>query len=239
MFTVSLIVAQTENCIDDIKRCERLMDFQADSLFAEKNLYVNYVVKATNWEDETTVSNVQMHRKKDQLHFFSEQVSIYSDSKETVMVMPYQKVLMVSSIENQKANNKNIGDNFIELKKAFLESCEVVKCENITDGVKIIVLKNNPEKNDNSLLRITEMTYELNPKLGTVISVKINYTTDYKVKEITTTYKEYSEESSYDFLPVKSYISDRKGNLLTKFKDYEFIDNREEVASAKKNSQKK
>ena len=121
--------SQDKLCLDEVRKYEEFYNPGNDDAVGQKNIYFNYTVRATNWENETTISNVKMHKQGNKMHFFSEQANIYIDDKEVLVVMPVQKVIVVNSAVKGVTDRK-LGDNFYEMRKTFMDSCQVIKCEN-------------------------------------------------------------------------------------------------------------
>ena len=212
-------------CLMDVIKFEEQTGTRNDSAGQQKNIYTNYTVKATNWDDETTISNVKMYKKGTDLHFFSEQASIYMDAKEVLVVMPYQKMLVINS-NSKELNSYKVSNDFFETRKAFLDSCIVVKCEKNSGGNNILVLKAGSYSPDESI-KISGMTYEYNTTSKKILSVKVNYTNEYKLKQLAVFYNEFNVNSTYKFPSFRSQFIDKKGNLKEKYSSYEIVDNRE------------
>jgi len=215
---------EANRCLEQVRKYEEFYNTN-DSISGDKNIYFSYTVRATNWDNETTVSNVKLHKQGSKMHFFSEQANIYIDEKDVLVIMPVQKVIVVNSAVKGVTDHK-LGDNFYKIRKEFMDSCLVVKCENKTKNVKVLVLKVDPKKNKLNLM-IDEITYEFDTEAKRILSVKIDYKEDYQIKQLIMNYKEFTTESSYTYASVKHSVLDKKGNLLSTFKDYELVDNRD------------
>lgn len=220
--------AQTKDaCIDEVLSYETMGKPEADSV-SSTGTYFSYALRVTNWDDEITLSNIKMYKKGKYMNFFSEQATIYTDENEVMIIMPEQKVIIINSIDKEKKSA--INDNFYELRKEFIDSCDVVKCEAKNATTKILVLKARQQ----GLLAIEDMTYEYNPVEKKIISIKINYAKNYKLKQMVMIYKEYDGASTYKFSAVKKYYSDRHGNVNDTYKGFEIVDNREKKKSTRK-----
>jgi hypothetical protein len=224
LFLVSGLRAQQKNpCIEEVVKLEEkntVTGFTDES----KALYVNYTVKTTDWENQTIVSNVKVYRGKDNTHFYSEQGLIFQDEKDVFMVLPTQKLILVNSTRKELYNQK-LSDDFYKLRRAFLDSCEVVRCESnsANPGLKTLELK---VKKADPAIQIVKMIYEYNTETGRILSTKIYYSSDFKVKVINITYNDISLESDYKFAHARKYVLDKNNRLLPKYSDYELVDNR-------------
>jgi hypothetical protein len=211
-------------CLKDVIRFEETNNLRNDTALERKNIFMSYGVKVTNWDNAATLSNVKVYKLGDNMHFFSEQANIYRDEKEVVIVMPTQKLLIINST-TKEMNSYHLNDDFFEMRKAFLDSCDVVKCE--AKGANMLLsLKVNPKKVAANI-KIADMTYEYNVEQKKILSVKINYMKDYKIKQLVMTYKDFSAVSTYKFAPLRKYVMDKHGKLLDRYRDYEVVDNRE------------
>ncbi len=218
-----------DHCLKEIFDIEESMSLKGDTSVKNKTVFMNYTVKNTDWDDQTITSNIKMYKNEQYLHFFSEQVNIYRDEKEVVIVLPIQKVIIISSTTT-RLNNYKMSDSFLEMRKEFMDSCQVVRCESAGGQNKLIALKVDPTKVDPSI-KMKDIIYEYNNEAKKITSVKVNYQSDYKIKQMFTTYKAIEIGSVYSFFPARRAVSDKKGNLLGKYAGYEIIDNRDKEKS--------
>ncbi len=226
----NLLCAQTNNdCLKEIATLEEKINVAKDSSLINNTIALSYSVRVTNWEDEVTVSNIKVYKKDTYMHFFTEQANIYQDANEVVMILPIQKMAIISSTSKDITKNK-LGDAFYEMKKQFMDSCEVVRCE-MVGSKKILELKVvKPQYNVN----IINMVYEYDVAQGKILTVKVNYNEDYKIKQMITTYKDFNTNSTYQFASARKYIADKSGKPLAKLAGYEFVDNRDQKKGKKK-----
>ena len=232
---VSPLITQAQNkneCIAELLSYESMVKPTSDSIAMAQNIFFNYTVRATNWDNETTVSNVKMYRQGPNLNLFSEQALIYKDETETLIVIPEQKVVIINSTLDEKKENLNY--NFFEMREMFMDSCDVVKCEQKNTNYKTLVLR--AKKNNDDLFQIESMTYEYNPLEKKILSVKVDYKSDYKLKQMIIIYKEYTTTAAYKFPIVKKQYADKRGNIVAAFKDFEIIDNRDKKSGSKEKS---
>jgi hypothetical protein len=230
----SLFAQNNTICLEEVIALEELNSFRKDTAIDRKNIYMSYTIKATNWDDETSVSNVKLYRKGNYTHFFSEQATIYVDDKEALIIVPSQKLIILNSI-SKELNSRKLSDEFYDMRQDFLESCELVSCET-TNKIKTLVLKVDNTKVDESI-KIRRMTYSYNNDEKKITSIKMNYDEDYKLKQFQILYKDLSLTSAYKFFSAKSLVMDKNGNLNAKYKDYELMDNR--GVAANKTSRRK
>lgn len=224
MLQIANMQAQNDRkCIQDILRIEEMNSLRNDSSAEEKNIYMNYTVKVTNWDDQLSISNVKMYKHGLKMHFFSEQVNIFMDEKEVLLVMPYQRILVLNS-GSEEINSYRLTQDFFDQRKELIDSCIVEKIESKGDA-RIVTLKVDPRKVDENIM-ITRMVYEYNLATNKILSVRVTYNEDYKIKQYVVIYNDYSQNSAYRFPPLKRQIIDKRGNVLGKYKTYEFVDNR-------------
>lgn len=227
ILTCVLTVAGQNNnaCLAEVLSFEKNTGDLNDTTVEQKNIFLSYVVKVTDWDDESTISNVKIHKKGAETRFFSEQVNMYTSDKEMIVEMPGQKIIVVNNALPQSDQEKSV-DVSVEIRKEFLDSCQVLKCEVIGKNTKVLVLKVNPRQKLEGI-KIMEMRYEYNTELKKVLSVNTTYHPDYKIKNMLMIYRDFNTESTYKFPSFKSQFIDRKGNLTEKYRDYELVDNRD------------
>jgi hypothetical protein len=213
-------------CIKEIIMLNDLNDHRNDTSINNKCIKVAYSVRVTDQDNETTVSNVKVYKNGTKMHFSSEQVTIIQDDKEALMILPQQKLIFLNSMDKRMADIK-LSQAFFEVRNSMLDSCEVSKFDVNTNGNKVAVLKMPKSKFKRNDLHINFITYEYNMVSKKIISVKIDYDSEYKMKQMFTVYKEFVVGAEFSFAQPKAYALDKKGNLLPKFAGWEFIDNRE------------
>jgi hypothetical protein len=218
----SAIAQAMPECISEILACEAAGTGFSDS---KQTLLIGYQVKVKNQDDEITVSNVKLYSRGGQMNFFSEQALIYRSNTEVLMILPQQKVLVLSSTTPQM-NQYKTGDGLLNQHKGVLEHCEVISCEETGNRRRKAVLKVNPLKSPAGL-SISYLTYEYDPVSKTILSVKTDYSEDYKLKEMTVTYRTREPVKNYRFPDLKQLYSDKRGKILEKYRGYEVMDNRE------------
>ncbi len=229
-FTASPLFAQVQS--QDGKAClEELLEIEEKNSIKNYKggsdvFHLNYSVSTTDWDNHTVNSNVKVYKSSSNMHFFSEQGIIYQDEEELYMVLPMQKVVMISST-NKEAFNTQIGDDFYAFRKKFLDSCEVVSC-NVQDkntDIKTLSLKvsNKPKE----AIHIIKMVYRYNTKTQKIISVTTYYDKKYKVKKVVMRFNKVSLTANYKFNKSKKYVFGNKGVLLSKYANYEVVDNRD------------
>ncbi len=223
-FLPSLFIAQVDKiCVKEIQEVIKADEARKDSVKQGKVLHLKYNVRVTDWEDETTLSNVNLYKNETHLHFFSEQANVYQDLTEAVVILPQQKIAFLSDMDKSLANFK-MSDAFFQLRKGFLDSCQILQCGTKLGSVKTLVLK--PRLEEDGALKITKLSYEYDLATKTVLQIKVEYNDEYKLKQMVITYKEFKVLDTYPFAKCTSYLLDKKGQVLAKYKDYELEDNR-------------
>ncbi|MEO6302811.1 MAG: hypothetical protein ABIP51_06540 [Bacteroidia bacterium] len=220
-----------KDCVNEVVLLNELNDHKNDTALKDKSVRLSYSVRVTDWEDETTISNVKVYKKNYLMHFFSEQVNVYQDDREVLLILPLQKVALLNN-NDKRLTNVKMTDAFFEMRNSFLDSCEVISCSTTDKNNKVLILKVIAKKVRDDI-KITKITYEYNMEQKKIISVKLDYQNDYKLKQMLIVYKEFMVGAEYSFYPAKSYILDKKGNLLPKYKTYEFVDNRDKKSNSK------
>jgi hypothetical protein len=219
------IAAMAQNgkqCIDAVLKLE---ENTARDFTDENVVYMNYSVKTTDWEGQIVSSEVKVYKGKDNTHFFSDQATIYQDKKDVYMVLPAQKLVIVNSTKKELYDQR-LSDDFYELKKELLDSCEVLKCDSSsqTPGLKILELKS--KGNLGPEVKVNRMIYEYNVVTKKIERASLFFNDDYKIKQIVVTYKDTNKHSKYVFGNTRKQVLDNSGQLLSKYKGYQLIDNR-------------
>lgn len=224
MVSFGLHAQKGKECIDEVLKLEEkntIKNFNED----DKALNINYTVKTTDWENQTIVSNIKVYKGKNNTHFFSEQGIIFQDEKDVYMLLPIQKLIIINSTKKE-LYNKTLSDDFFELRKGFLDSCDVVKCESSVQNPFVKILELKVTKKVDESVQITKMIYEYNTQTEKIESTKIFYNTGFKVKSVVIIYKEINLQSDYKFGSSRRYVFEKNNRLLPKYKDYELVDNR-------------
>ncbi len=227
------VVAQTGSpCLQEVLDYEKHTGDLNDTTVEKKNIFLSYTVKVTDWDEESTISNVKIHKKGKETRFFSEQVNMYTSDKEIIVEMPGQKIIVLNNAlpEIETKTNTDVSEL---IRKEFLDSCEVLECKAIGKSTKVLVLKVNPRQKVDGI-KIIEMRYEYDTELKKVLSVKTTYSPDYKIKTLLMIYRDFNTESAYKFSAFKSQFIDRKGNLTEKYIEYELVDNRDKKTGSSK-----
>ena len=220
LLTIASIVNAQHICIEEVLELEEAL-YSKKYVEGEQPVYLNYNIKNTDWEGKIVNSNVKIYRDYQNLHFFSKEVTIYQDNEDVLMVLNNQKVVMREKAPKD-LTKKGHSDEFIELRKKFLTSCEVVSCTE-EKSIKTLILKS---KNDmNGALFINKMIYTYDKNAQKVLSTAIYYNKGYKLKEIVINYNEIDMKSTYKFGKSRQYVLDKKNGLLAKYKGFELIDN--------------
>lgn len=224
-------ITSDQSCKEDIYACEK--KYKNDSLPTNNISYLNYVVKATNWDNETTVSNVELYQDKFHLNFFSEQAKIFRDTSDVIIIVPHENIFIVSQTD-KKIIDGNYGADIMSIKKELLDSSKVLKCEQLSPTKKIIVFKTNPVQISKLNLLIETITYEFDPSAKSIFSIKTTYMPQYKLKQTTVIFKKHGTSTQYAFKPIRGNFLDKRGRVLAKYKNFEIIDNRDNDESVTK-----
>lgn len=222
---------KSDPCIQEVLDYENRTGNLDDTTLLNKNVFLSYTVKVTDWDDESTISNVKVHKMGTEMRFFSEQVNMYSNEKEVLVEIPEQKIIAINNALPNKDKKKS--DNFQELRKEFLDSCELVSCESVGKSLRVLILRVNKRQLSDGV-KIAEMRYEYDTDLKKVLQVKTTYQPDYKLKSMIMIYRDFNTESTYKFSSFKSQFIDRKGQLISRYKDYELVDSRDKKTTSSK-----
>lgn len=202
-----------------------------DALYQKINnqntVYVNYKTTAIDWDKNLASAEVKLYKNKENIHFFSDEGNLFKDSENMFLVLPTQKLIVADKVTDQMGA-MNYNEEFIELRKRFLLSSELVKCE-ITDSIKGIKQVTLRVKEDlEGIIEIEEMSYQYDTQQGKIISTTVLYSNNYKIRKLMTTYLDFNPNSTYKFKKSNRYILASNDKLLSKYNGFELIDNRKQ-----------
>ena len=223
LFAINLSAQLKNDCIQEVLNLEN-ETFSKDYSNSDKTIFMSYTIQSTDWEGKITTSNVKIYRYKQQLNFFSEQVNMYKDESNTVIVLKPQQVIIINGVPKNVPSNYS--DEFVELRKEFLKSCEVLKCEYDGTDKNIKTLEVRAKMNLGGKLKIDRMIYTYNNSTGKIIKCETYYTKQFQVKKIVMEFQTLDFNSDYKFTKsAKKQVLGKGGNLLVAYKGYELIDN--------------
>ncbi|MCT4579946.1 MAG: hypothetical protein N4A35_00900 [Flavobacteriales bacterium] len=211
-------------CVKEIIAYE---DAMYQKINNENTVYVNYKTTAIDWEKNLASSEVKLYKNKEHVHFFSKEGNLFKDSENMFLVLPAQKLIVADKV-TEEMSGMGYNDDFLELRKKFLLSSELVSCE-ITDslqGIKQVVLR--VKEDLEGIVEIEEMSYQYNTKQKKVVSTTVLYSNDYKIKKLMTTYLDVNPNSTYKFKRSTRYVLANNNKLLSKYNGFELIDNRKQ-----------
>lgn len=223
---------KSDPCIQEVLEYENRSGNLNDTALENKNVFLSYTVKVTDWDDESTISNVKVYKMGTEMRFFSEQVNMYSNEKEVLVEIPEQKIIAINNALPNTTDKKKL-DNFQELRREFLDSCELVSCESVGKNLRVLILRVSKRQLSEGV-KIVEMRYEYDTELKKVLQVKTTYQPDYKLKSMLMIYRDFNTESTYKFSAFKNQFLDRKGQLISKYKEYELVDSRDKKTTNSK-----
>jgi hypothetical protein len=215
------------NCLKELLAIEKLHGDMSKSMAEGKCLYIHYTIKTEDWENSAVVSNIKMYQGSKRLHFFSEQVNIFSDEREVLIVLPKQKVVILNGSSPELSDNQ-LSESFLKLKRGFLDSCEVQSCVTNQQGHTMLTLKVDRKKSIDPNTKINTMVFEYDAAQQRIISTTVSYRKDYKLKQMTVIYRDIDPLSAYQFPPLRQNVIDREGRLVKSYRDYELMDGRDE-----------
>lgn len=225
VFGISFSQEVINPCITEVMNLEKEL-FKKDLGQEDKAAFIHYKIRTEDQLGEVVSSEVKMYKNINNMHFFSDQVNIYTDKTESFMVIKGQKLIMGSTTPPNSMKSV-FSDDFLSFKAKFMKSCEVQSCIVIDSlqGIKevsLVISKENKE-----VLSINSMIYRYSIKENKIISTTVNYSKPYKLKTMTINYIDFQPISTYTFSKARKYILESKGKLVENYKGYEFIDDRE------------
>jgi len=217
-------IQQNSDCINEILKLEEKI-YTKKYTEKDKPSFLSYSLKTIDWENKTVNVDVKMYRAHNNLHFFSTQTDIYQNEKEMVMVLKLQKLIVLEN-SNEEIMAKGLNEDFIKVKRNFLNQCELVSCAALDTDKEVKKVELKVKDDMNGALFIDKMIYNYKPTSGEIVSNSTFYKKGYKVKQIDIKYNKLDLDYIYKFNNPKKYVMDAKENLLSKYAGYEVIDNR-------------
>ncbi|MEO6039485.1 MAG: hypothetical protein ABIQ93_13815 [Saprospiraceae bacterium] len=188
-------------------------------------LLLEYTMRTTDWEDETHETSVKLYQKGRLSHLFSAEADIFQDKNEVFIALHGQKILIRTNSSGEvKAGWK---DDFLELRREFLEHCTVERCdqEGATGKTRRLVI-GIPEDADLDL-SIHRIEYRYNPEAQKITRTIMDYEEGYKWKQIDIQFAALYEPVRYAFgASAKANVLDSLGKPKGKYARYTLVDNR-------------
>lgn len=215
--------------VDTLECIQDILDYE-EALYGgignDKTVYLNYKTTAVDWERNVSSSLVKIYKNNENVHFFSKEGKLFKDAAEMFLVLPNQKLIVANSVSDE-LKETGYDNNFLELRKKFMLSSELIFCR-VTDSVKgIKEVKLRVNEDLEGLIDIEEMIYTINTKLKKVLKTNVLYSESYKIKEMTIDYLDFNGNANYKFKRASRYILANNNKLTSKYSTYELIDNRE------------
>lgn len=222
----SSFAQNNKECVAEVLKIEEQNTYNKAVQNPSAVFYMNYMVSTTDWDNQTVNSNVKICKQNEFVHFFSEQGQIYQDGKESYCVLPIQRVVIMSTMD-ENLKNFTVGDNFYEFRKTFFDSCQVVRCEVVSQKPLTKILELKVLKDFEGMINIERIIYKYDVQSSKLLSVTTYYNKKYKVKKIDITINEINNNYTYTFNKARRYVLDKNGKILPKYNGYEIVDNRE------------
>lgn len=212
----------TDVCVQEILKLENKISQGYSN--SEKTIYMNYKVQSTDWEGKLISSNVKIYKNKRKMNFFSDQANMYQDEKNAVIVLKPQRVIIVNGAVKDVPSNDM--DQLLVVRKKFLKSCEVLKCEQSASNKNIKTLEVKSTLKLGGKLKIDRMVYTYNTLTGKILKCVTYYDKGFQVKKIVIEYQKLDFNSDYKFTKsAKKQVLGKYEKLLTAYKGYELVDN--------------
>ena len=191
--------------------------------------HINFqTVPADNKTYSNTSVNVKIYMSAEQVHYLSDEVLVYQDRKDAFMVAKKQGII-VRSESGLNNDNQEFLENFQVFTDSVFITSKTVGCrETINDKKeKLLIVTLEMSKEACGALNVTRITYQVNKTRNKIEKVTMYYVKGHKYKKTVLVHLETDLNAKRKMnIPVVNYLYDSNGKLYNKFKNYRYIDNR-------------
>ncbi|MDQ3192391.1 MAG: hypothetical protein M3Q58_12430 [Bacteroidota bacterium] len=213
-----------QDCLNLIMQLENQINTKKDKE-QNKATFIHYSTRVQDWDNVFVSSEVKIIQHNKKVHFFSDKANVFQDGKDVLLVLHDQRIVIWNS--TPESINESVKDDFLLLKEAFFQSCEIIHCKTNKDNEqeRTLILK-APEAD--GLISIEKLTYVFNEKEQKILKVIVEYNKEYKVRKMNITYHQMNLEYSYNFNKTAwKNVLDNNYRPTGKYTGYNLIDNRE------------
>ena len=154
-------------------------------------------------------------------------MNIYMDKQDLFYVNHQNKSIVKTSSTWEALKDQQMGDLFT-LRDSIFERFEVKECLSIKDddgktSLRRIKIETTDEEAEN--IGIKSIDYTINEATGLPKKIEIKYDKDKEVEKAIYEFKYIDFNAKSSNRTALSFITDKKGNLLTKYQNYKFFNN--------------
>lgn len=229
-------------CIEEVHSIYKKMTL--DDL-EKGNVYMNYT-QITHFKQkqpsdpEQSKTIIECVIGKHQVHYKSNEISVYTDSIDNFTVLPIRKTVFWSSSLMEQGKEKRVkGFNLLQDSLFFV--CRLISCRqqyNVEEGYNKVV-EMEPEPRALKLFQYRKLVFYLNTETQSIKKVYIEFLpkSDYESIELIYNKLELNYQKENLKKPVKTLFVSADNKLKGSYKDYKLVDNR--VAASESLKKKK
>ncbi|MES2286131.1 MAG: hypothetical protein V4547_10615 [Bacteroidota bacterium] len=218
-------------CIEEVYRIYKGMKLEDIN---KGNVYINYTqithLKQVNVSDPgLSKTNVEFIVGKNQMHYKSDEISVYMDSVDNFTVVPIRKIVFWSNSLLEKGKKERV-NGFNILQDSLFSVCKLINCRqeyNVEEGYNKIV-EMAPVERATKLFQYRKVVFYINTETQTIKKIYLEFLPKFEYTGIELIYnkieKNYLKENLNS--PVKKIFVSANNQLKGDYKDYKLVDNR-------------
>lgn len=218
-------------CIEEVHTIYKSM--KLDDL-EKGNVYMNYT-QITHFKQkqpsdpEQSKTTVECVIGKHQVHYKSNEISVYTDSVDNFTVIPMRKMVFWSNSALEQGKEKRI-KGFNILQDSLFSVCRLISCKQQSNAVEGYnkVVEIAPEERATKVFQYKKVTFYINTETQSIKKVVIDFLPkfDYTSIEIIYNKLELNYQKQNLKTPVKKLFVTADNKLKGGYKDYKLVDNR-------------
>ena len=218
-------------CIEEVRNIYKNM--KLDDL-EKGNVYMNYT-QITHFKQkqpsdpEQSKTTVECIISKHQVHYKSNEISVYTDSVDNFTVLPIRKTVFWSNSSLEQGKEKRV-KGFNLLQDSLFSVCRLISCRqqyNVEEGYNKVV-EMEPEPRALKFFQYRKLVFYLNTETQSIKKVYIEFLPKSEYESIELVYNKLELNYQKENLkkPVKTLFVSADNKLKGNYKNYKLIDNR-------------
>ena len=217
-------------CIDEVYRIYKTMK-PADG--SRGNVYMSYtqithLTQKQSSDPEQSKTTVECIIGKNQVHYKSNEISVYLDSVDNFTVIPIRKVVFWSNSLLERGKQKRIKD-FNILQDSLFFACQLLSCKTVSaaEGYNKVV-EMAPEAKALKAFPYKKITFYIHTETQTIkrVFLELLEPREYKSIEIIYHKLELNYKKEDMNVPVKQLLLAKDNKLKGNYVNYKLVDNR-------------
>lgn len=219
------------SCIEEVYRIYKSMKLED---IDKGNVYINYTqitnFKQVNVSDPgLSKTNVEFIVGKNQMHYKSNEVSVYMDSIDNFTVVPMRKMIFWSSSLLEQGKKERV-KGFNILQDSLFSVCKLINCRqeyNVEEGYNKVV-EMEPFERAKKVFQYRKIVFYINTETKSIKKIYLEFLpkSDYTSIELIYNKIELNYLKENFNSPVKKIFVSANNKLKGEYKDYKLVDNR-------------